>query len=142
MKVQKKKIRNPFNIFKNKKKESSKVTQKPDSDDLWKKENFKIGVLLPLSGKYSYVGQSLLDTMTLVIEENKNLDVELIIKDTKANPLVTKKITHELIDEKVQIILGPFFSSTSGEIAKIAKYNKIPLISFSNDNKKKSKEFI
>ena len=75
--------------------------------------------------------------MTIVIEENKNLDVELIIKDTKANPLVTKKITHELIDEKVQIILGPFFSSTSGEIAKIAKYNKIPLISFSNDNKKK-----
>ena len=137
LKVQKKKIRNPFNIFKNKKKESSKATQKPDSDDLWKKENFKIGVLLPLSGKYSYVGQSLLDTMTIVIEENKNLDVELIIKDTKANPLVTKKITHELIDEKVQIILGPFFSSTSGEISKIAKYNKIPLISFSNDNKKK-----
>ena len=94
--------------------------------------------MLPLSGKYFYVGQSFLDTMSIVINENKSKDIELIIKDTKSNPLVAKKAAHELINKKVQIILGPFFSSTSNEVSKIAKYNKIPLISFSNNYKTKT----
>ena len=129
--VKKKQTVNPFGIFKNKKKEKYKTIQ--PKDDLWEKqeeESVKIGVMLPLSGKYFYVGQSFLDTMSIVINENKSKDIELIIKDTKSNPLVAKKAAHELIDKKVQIILGPFFSSTSNEVSKIAKYNKIPLISF------------
>ena len=139
--VKKKQTVNPFGIFKNKKKEKYKTTQ--PKDYLWEKqeeESVKIGVMLPLSGKYFYVGQSFLDTMSIVINENKSKDIELIIKDTKSNPLVAKKAAHELIDKKVQIILGPFFSSTSNEVSKIAKYNKIPLISFSNDSKRKGQE--
>ena len=138
-KVKKKKTLNPFGIFKNKKKEKYKTIQ--PNDYLWEEEeneSVKIGVMLPLSGKYFYVGQSFLDTMSIVINENKSNDIELIIKDTKSNPLVAKKAAHELVNKKVQIILGPFFSSTSNEVAKIAKYNKIPLISFSNNYKTKT----
>ena len=85
---------------------------------------------MPLSGKYSYVGESILDSMQLVVSENKNLNIELIIKDTKANPERAKKEARNLIEKNVEIILGPFFSSSLESITNIAKYNKIPIISF------------
>ena len=40
-----------------------------------------------------------------------------------------------MIEKNVEIILGPFFSSSLESITNIAKYNKIPIISFSNDYK-------
>ena len=133
----KSKKRDPFSLFKKKRDKNKKNFLKHEKNDEFVSDTIKIGVLLPLSGKHSYVGRSLLDTLLLVIEENNNSNVELIIKDTRANPLTAKKAIHELIKNKVQIVLGPFFSSTSKEVSKIAKYNKVPLISFSNDNKTK-----
>ena len=93
--------------------------------------------MLPLTGKYSYIGQSFLDTMQMVVFDNKNIDSELIIKDTKANPSLAKKATKELVEQDVNVILGPFFSSTLNSSLNIAKYKNIPLISFSSDRKEK-----
>ena len=137
---EKKQKRNPFNFFSvtNKKKKKEKTIKKKtffknkvDPDKL------KIGVLLPLTGKYSYIGQSLLDTMQMVLYENKNIDSELIIKDTKANPSLAKKATKELVEQNVDVILGPFFSSSLKKSLKIAKYKNVPLISFSSDRNEK-----
>ena len=102
-------------------------------------DKLKIGVLLPLTGKHSYIGQSLLDTMQIVIYENKKIDSELIIKDTKANPSLAKKATKELVEQNVDVILGPFFSSSLNKSLKIAKYKNVPLISFSSDRNEKEK---
>ena len=102
-------------------------------------DKLKIGVLLPLTGKYSYIGQSLLDTMQMLIYENKKIDSELIIKDTKANPFLAKKATKELVEQNVDVILGPFFSSSLNKSLKIAKYKNVPLISFSSDRNEKEK---
>ena len=93
--------------------------------------------MLPLTGKYSYIGQSFLDTMQMVVFDNKNIDSELIIKDTKANPSLAKKATKELVEQDVNVILGPFFSSTLNSSLNIAKYKNIPLLSFSSDRKEK-----
>ena len=73
----------------------------------------------------------------MVVYENKSIESELIIKDTKANPSLAKKATKELIEENVDIILGPFFSSSLNKSLKIAKYKNVPLISFSSDRKQK-----
>ena len=130
--------KSPFSFFgikkkvkKNKIKKEAKVKEKVISDKL------KIGVLLPLTGKHSYIGQSLLDTMQMVIFDNKNINSELIIKDTKANPSLAKKLTKELIEQNVDVILGPFFSSSLNQSLKIAKYKNVPLISFSSDRNQK-----
>ena len=93
--------------------------------------------MLPLTGKYSYIGQSFLDTMQMVIYENKNIDSELIIKDTKANPSLANKATKELVEKNVDVILGPFFSSTLNKSLKVAKYKNVPLIAFSSDRNEK-----
>ena len=138
-----KKRKTPFNFFgvskKNKKKKKLKEEEKENV--FFKKEKksnkLKIGVLLPLTGKHSYIGQSLLDTLQMVVYENKNIDSQLIIKDTKANPSLAKKATKELVEQEVDVILGPFFSSSTNKSMKIAKYKNIPLISFSSDRKEK-----
>jgi ABC-type branched-subunit amino acid transport system substrate-binding protein len=137
--IEKKPKTNPFNFFgitkKNKKKKviekKTVLTNKITSSKL------KIGVLLPLTGEYSYIGQSLLDTMQIIIYENKKIESELIIKDTKANPSLARKATKELVSQNVDVILGPFFSSSLGDSSKIAQYKNIPLISFSSDMKEK-----
>ena len=127
--------KSPFDFFgvSKKNKIEKKIVEKKTTDP----EKLKIGVLLPLTGKHSYIGQSLLDTMQMVVYENKNIESELIIKDTKANPSLAKKATKELIEENVDIILGPFFSSSLNKSLKIAKYKNVPLISFSSDRNQK-----
>ena len=132
---------NPFNFFGTSKKTKKKkeVKKKTFLKNEIVSEKLKIGVLLPLTGKYSYIGQSFLDTMQIIIYENKKIETELIIKDTKANPSLARKATKELVGQGVDVILGPFFSSSLSNSSKIAQYKNIPLISFSSDKKRKEK---
>ena len=130
----------PFIFFGIPKKKKKKIEKKPPVFTNNKEpDKLKIGVLLPLTGKHSYIGQSLLDTMQMLIYENKKIDSELIIKDTKANPSLAKKATKELVEQNVDVILGPFFSSSLNKSLKIAKYKNVPLISFSSDRNEKEK---
>ena len=133
--------KNPFTFFGiSKKTKKKKIEKKPPVFTNNKEpDKLKIGVLLPLTGKHSYIGQSLLDTMQMLIYENKKIDSELIIKDTKANPSLAKKATKELVEQNVDVILGPFFSSSLNKSLKIAKYKNVPLISFSSDRNEKEK---
>ena len=133
--------KNPFIFFGTSKKTKKKKIEKkpPVFTNNKEPDKLKIGVLLPLTGKHSYIGQSLLDTMQIVIYENKKIDSELIIKDTKANPSLAKKATKELVEQNVDVILGPFFSSSLNKSLKIAKYKNVPLISFSSDRNEKEK---
>ena len=131
---------NPFNFFGiTKKKKKKKIEKKTVLENKTAPDKLKIGVLLPLTGKHSYIGQSLLDTMQIIIYENKKIESELIIKDTKANPSLARKATKELVGQNVDVILGPFFSSSLNNSSKIAQYKNIPLISFSSDRKEKEK---
>jgi len=138
---EKKPKKNPFIFFGTSKKTKKKKIEKkpPVFTNNKEPDKLKIGVLLPLTGKHSYIGQSLLDTMQIVIYENKRIDSELIIKDTKANPSLAKKATKELVEQNVDVILGPFFSSSLNKSLKIAKYKNVPLISFSSDRNEKEK---
>ena len=138
---EKKPKKNPFIFFGiPKKTKKEKIEKKPLFFTNNKEpDKLKIGVLLPLTGKHSYIGQSLLDTMQMLIYENKKIDSELIIKDTKANPSLAKKATKELVEQNVDVILGPFFSSSLNKSLKIAKYKNVPLISFSSDRNEKEK---
>ena len=141
--IKKKQKKDPFNFFgvlkKNKKKQKKEIEKKSVFKNNLDPDKLKIGVLLPLTGKHSYIGQSLLDTMQMEVYENKNIVSELIIKDTKGNPFLAKKATKELVEENVDVILGPFFSSSLNQSFKIAKYKNVPLISFSSDKREKEK---
>ena len=96
-------------------------------------KNIKVGLLLPLSGTNSKIGNSLLKASQLSLTKTKNTNIELLIKDTEN---INKNIIssyYELINEDVDIILGPLFSKNIKLITPIAKDEKTIMITFSNN---------
>jgi len=88
-------------------------------------ENIKIGAIFAVTGGASFLGGPEARTLEMLVEEinkaggiNGNT-LELIIKDSGANPEKAISFAKQLIEEeKVLAIIGP---STSGESMKIKK---------------------
>jgi branched-chain amino acid transport system substrate-binding protein len=87
------------------------------------KEDIKVGAILAVTGPASFLGGPEARTLEMMVEEiNANggingSKIDLIIKDSGANPEKAISFTKQLIEEdKVFAILGP---STSGETMKI-----------------------
>jgi len=99
-------------------------------------ETIKIGAILAVTGGASFLGGPEARTMEMLAEElnaNGGLNgnkVELIIKDSGANPEKAISFAKQLIEEeKVFAILGPSTSGETLKIKKIADKNKTIMIS-------------
>jgi len=97
----------------------------------------RIGVILPLSGKYAAFGEQALKGILLAagIFETKRQDniqaanVEIIIKDTRDDPIASAKAVEELtLNENVVGIIGPLLTITSTDAAGKAQELKVPTI--------------
>jgi branched-chain amino acid transport system substrate-binding protein len=96
----------------------------------------KVGAVLAVTGPASFLGAPEAKTLEMLVEEInakggiKGNKIELVIKDTGANPEKAVSFTKQLIEEeKVFAIIGP---STSGEtmaIKNIAEESKTILLS-------------
>ncbi|MBI5342436.1 MAG: ABC transporter substrate-binding protein [Deltaproteobacteria bacterium] len=89
----------------------------------WAAEPIKVGAILSVTGPASFLGAPEAKTLEMLVEELnkkggvKGQKIELIIKDSGANPEKAFSFAKQLIDEnKVFAIIGP---STSGETMKI-----------------------
>ncbi len=87
------------------------------------KETLKIGAILAVTGPASFLGAPEAKTLEMMVEEInkkggvKGKKIDLIIKDSGANPEKALSFAKQLIEEdKVLAIIGP---STSGETMKI-----------------------
>ncbi|MBI5848781.1 MAG: ABC transporter substrate-binding protein [Nitrospirae bacterium] len=87
------------------------------------KDTIKIGAILAVTGPASFLGAPEAKTLEMLVEDInkkggiKGMKVELIIKDSGANPEKALSFAKQLIEEdKVLAIIGP---STSGETMKI-----------------------
>ena len=56
----------------------------------------KIGLLVPLTGKNSEIGQSIIKSTRLAINIINNTSIEIIPKDTESNPEITLRAAKEL----------------------------------------------
>ncbi|MDA9591729.1 penicillin-binding protein activator [Pelagibacteraceae bacterium] len=102
-------------------------------------KEIKIGLLLPLSGSNSNIGNSLLKASQLSLNKTKNKNIQLIIKDTEN---INKNIItsyYELINEDVDIILGPLFTKNIELINSISLDEDTIMITFSNNTEIKNK---
>ena len=52
-------------------------------------EKIKIGLLVPLTGKNSEIGESIIKSVRLAINRINNSSIEIIPKDTRSNPEIT-----------------------------------------------------
>ncbi len=94
-------------------------------------EKIKIGLVVPLSGEYKEVGNSILKSARLAINKIDDLRIEIIPRDTKSNPETTLRVSKELSDQGIKIIIGPVFNKN---LIYLDELNEVTFLSLSNTN--------
>ena len=89
----------------------------------------KIGVLLPLSGKFQDTGESFLKAIQLALYDISNENIKIYPKDSKANALNTYLAAKEFEDLGIKIVIGPIFYES---LERLNEINNITFISFTN----------
>ena len=102
-------------------------------------EKIKIGLLVPLTGKNSEIGQSIIKSTRLAVNKINNLSIEIIPKDTQSNPESTLEAAKELAKLDIKIIIGPVFNENLIYLNKLAD---ITFLSLTNKNDNFSKNII
>ena len=91
----------------------------------------KIGLIVPLTGEYKNIGNSILKSTRLAINKIDNNRIEIIPRDTKFNPETTLKVSKELYEEGVRIIIGPVFNKN---LIYLEELEEVTFLSLSNTN--------
>ena len=99
----------------------------------------KIGLLVPLTGKNSEIGQSIIKSTRLAVNKINNSSIEIIPRDTKSNPADTLRAARELGELGIEIIIGPVFNKNQ---AYLDELKEITFISLTNKGGNKSKNII
>lgn len=122
--------------------QSQKVKQKLDQLKQTEKfdgsRQFSVGLLLPI-GKYKtspgfreFIGRDILAGFLQGVEEingDINSPFHIHIRDTESNPVLAKEQLIKLIvDDKVDVIIGPVFSEECHAILEISNSYQIPII--------------
>ena len=76
-------------------------------------EKIKIGLIVPLSGIHSQLGNSIIKSVRLAVNKINDDRFEIIPKDTKSNPINTLRSSKELYEQGVRIVIGPVFNESS-----------------------------
>ena len=98
------------------------------------KEKIKIGLLVPLTGKNSEIGRSIINSTRLAINKINNPLIEIIPKDTGSNPNITLKSAKELSELGIRLIIGPVFNENLEYLDEIKEINFLSLTNKSAHN--------
>ena len=115
------------------------ITLLVSGKEIFASEKIKIGLLVPLTGKNSEIGQSIIKSTRLAINKINNLSIEIIPKDTQSNPKSTLKAAKELAKLDIKIIIGPVFNENLIYLNELAD---ITFLSLTNKNDNFSKNII
>ena len=107
-------------FFDKKSNENPKLIALPSKNPL----EVKIAVFLPLSGKYQYLGQSILDSIQLALYELRADNITYTAIDVGSDSISTQKAMENVNLDDIDIILGPVFKDQAEHIYKQAKKTK------------------
>ena len=93
-------------------------------------DKIKIGLVVPLSGEFKNLGDSILKSVRLAINDIDDSKIVIIPKDNKNNPDDTFEVSQQLYKEGVKIIIGPIFKKNT--IKLDALNNDLIFLSFTN----------
>ena len=102
-------------------------------------EKIKIGLLVPLTGKNSEIGKSIINSTQLAINKINSDLIEIIPKDTESDINTTLESAKELADLGIKIIIGPVFNKN---LKYLNELNGVTFLSFTNKNDNNSKNII
>jgi hypothetical protein len=102
-------------------------------------EKIRIGLLVPLTGKNSKIGQSIIKSTRLAINTINNASIEIIPKDTQSNPEVTLAAAEELANSGIKIVVGPVFNES---LIYLGELSELTFLALTNKNDNFSKNII
>jgi len=118
---------------------SSALFHNSNEDIAENEKILKIGVLLPLSGKFQDTGQSFLKAIQLALFDIGNENIKIYPKDSKANALDAYLSAKEFEELGVKVVIGPIFHES---LERLNEINNITFISFTNKTQKIPKNTI
>jgi hypothetical protein len=107
--------------------------------EVFAEEKIKIGLLVPLTGKNSEIGQSIVKSIRLAINQINNPLIEIIPKDTASDPTITLGSAKELGALGVKLIIGPVFNES---LFNLDKLSDLTFLSLTNKNTNSSRNII
>ena len=102
-------------------------------------KKIKIGLLIPLTGKNSEIGQSIIKSTRLAINKIDNASIEIIPMDTQSSPESTLNAANDLAKLGIKIIIGPIFNENQVYLDEL---KDITFLSLTNKNDNFSKNII
>ena len=118
---------------------SSALIQNSNEDITENEKILKIGVLLPLSGKFQDTGQSFLKAIQLALFDIGNENIKIYPKDSKANALDAYLSAKEFEKLGIKVVIGPIFYES---LERLNEINNITFISLTNKTQKIPKNTI
>ena len=89
----------------------------------------KIGLLVPLSGKNSEIGKSIIKSIRIGINRIGDSSIKIIPKDTRSNPETTLREAKKLTEDGIKIIIGPVFNEN---LIYLDELNDVIFLSLTN----------
>ncbi len=92
-------------------------------------EKIKIGLLVPLTGDDSSLGQSIIKATKMALKDIGTDNIEIYPKDTNSNPTQTLSSASEFKDMGINIVIGPVFHKN---LIYLNELNNITFLSLTN----------
>ena len=96
---------------------------------IFAEDKIRIGLVVPLSGEYSTIGDSIIKSTRLALNKINDEKFEIVPGDTKANPIDALKASKFLYDQGIKIIIGPVFNESTKYLDEL---NDVTFISLTN----------
>lgn len=101
----------------------------------------RVGLLLPLTGRSAELGKAMQDAATISLFDKyarlssaqQLVRLELIPKDTGDTPEQARAAMKEVLDQGVEMVIGPVFGNATQAAAPLATAKHIATISFTNN---------
>ena len=112
------------------------LTFSPLGGEVLSEEKIKIGLLVPLTGKNSEIGLSIIKAVQIAINQINDLSIEIIPKDTASSPEITLRSAKELSALGIKIVIGPVFNENLVYLNELSDLIFLSLTNRSNNGSK------
>lgn len=92
-----------------------------------------VSLLVPLSGKKSGLGQSMLKAAQMALFDIGSANFQIVPRDTKGTPEGAAAAATEAVNARADLILGPIFAEELKAVKPIAGSAGLPVVSFTTD---------